>query len=246
MSVLSDAIKAIDPTPDKTKELTLSLNLISELSESKVREFQNEVDSCYRTSGTPENRKAPITFIISTHSEYRAFVKDDVGKIQDEVGEAIKLFTAGGSEGIVNGMTQLVSTGLKTILGEGQATQREMRSYFLTVQSRALVRYDFLAWRRNIYATGITNKMESALAVFASKASIDVHQLDLNTFLLAYEDQLHRMGFEDSEVIEYIEAAEEAFNRLRNSDPIPPVFSSNNNAIRQPKSAGTLAYFEID
>jgi len=162
MSVLADAIKALDPAPDKKKELTLALNLLSELSENKVKEFANEVQGSYRTAGTDENRTAPITTVVATHSEYRAYIKDDAGKIPGEVSTAIKKFVSGGSEQIITGIADLVTTAITAILGSGQATQQEVRSYYITVQARAMVRYDILAWRRLVEADGITSKLRLA------------------------------------------------------------------------------------
>lgn len=215
MSVLKDAINSLDPAPDKKKELTLALELISELASARVRSFGEEVATSYRTAGNGENRTAPITLVIASHSEYRAYVKSDAGKIATDVAEAVKKFVAGGSDNIVSGIAQLVTTGLTAILGSGQAMQQEMRSYYITVQSRALVRYDVLAWRRMIEATGITSQIESALALYASKASIDAEKLDLNTFLLAYEDQLFKMGFTEKQTIEYMDYAESVYWKLR-------------------------------
>lgn len=247
MSVLADAIKAIDPTPDKKTELTLALGLLSELSESKVRQFQEDVATSYRTAGTNENRSAPITTIVGTHSEYRAFVQQDVSKIATEVSAAIKKFVSGGSENIISGIADLVTTGLTAILGSGQATQQEMRSYYITVQARALVRYDVLAWRRLVEATAITSTIEACLAVYASKASIEVAALDLNTFLLAYEDQLTRMNFPEAEILEYIDAAEAVYKKLRGDSSAAPPSVVASPAVMlagpQPLKAGELTFF---
>ena len=54
MAILRDAINALDPAPDKKKQLTLSLNLVSELSASKADQFEQEVKASYRTAGTVE------------------------------------------------------------------------------------------------------------------------------------------------------------------------------------------------
>lgn len=219
MAVLADAIKAVDPAPDKKSELTLAVSLLSELSESKVNQFKGEVLESYRTAGTPENRTAPIELVVASHSEYRAYVKDDAGKVVTEVQSAIKDFVTGGSEAIIDGMAKLVTTGLQAILGGGEATQQEMRTYYLTVESRALVRYDIMAWRRRVEATGITQKIEDCIAIYASKASVKVSALDLNTFLLAYGDQLARMGFSEKETLEYLDYAEKVYERLRGNEP---------------------------
>jgi hypothetical protein len=221
MAILSDAIHALDPAPDKKTQLTLSLNLISELAEGKVKEFANEVENNHRTAGTTENRTIPISFVVAQHSEYRAYVKEDAGKIATEVSTAIQDFITGGSDKIVSGIAKLVTTGLSAILGTGQATQQEMRSYFVVAQSASIARYDIMAWRRTIEAEGITTKIEKCMAIYASKASVDISALDFNTFLIAYEEQLYKMKFSDEQLKEYIDYAEEIYKRLkRDSEPI--------------------------
>ena len=215
MSILSTAIKSVDPTPDKKKELTLALNLMNELAESKAKLFASEIAGSYRTAGTKENKTVPIVLVIAEHSEYRAYVKDDAGKIAEEVSDAIKKFVSGGSEQIINGIASLTTKGLTAILGAGQATQQEMRSYYITVQARAIVRYDIIAWRRIIEATGITSKIESCLAIYASKASVDVKKLDLNAFIAVYGQELKNMEFSEKEISEYMDYAEEVYEKLK-------------------------------
>jgi hypothetical protein len=215
VAILKQAIESLDPSKDKKTELTLALQLLSELSKSKVDQFAEDVKTSYRTAGTGENRTAPITLVIGSHSEYRAYVKSDVSKIATDVADAVKKFVAGGSDNIVNGIAQLVTTGLTAILGSGEGIQQEMMSYYITVQTTALVRYDIYAWRRQIEATGIIKQIESCLAVYASKASVDVQKLDLNTFLLAYDQQLSKMGFTEKQALEMVEYAEKVYFKLK-------------------------------
>ncbi|MEM7482499.1 MAG: hypothetical protein AAF481_15090 [Acidobacteriota bacterium] len=215
MSILSDAVEALDPTPDRKTELTLALNLLTELAKSNVKAFEAEVDLSHRTAGTPENKTAPITTVVARHSEYRAYVKEDVAKIAEEVASAIKKFVSGEPDAIIAGMGDLVTTAMESLLGSGEAIEESFQSYYVTVQSRALVRYDICAWRRTVEATGITSQIERASAIFACKASVDVGALDLNTFLLAYQDQLSMMGFPRDETLKYIDEAEKVYQKLK-------------------------------
>ena len=232
MAFLRNAINNLDPKKDKKTELTLALNLLTELSESKVREFEREIIADYRLAGTNESFTIPIKASIATQSEYRAYVKDDAGKIATEVADAIKKFVDGGADNIITGIADLVTTGLTAILGGGQAIQQEMKSYFVTAQEYGLVRYDIRAWRRIIEAEGITSEIEACLALYASKASVDVTKLDLNTFLLLYSNQLHKMGIDESDTLEYLRKAEEIYHKLIESNN-----KSNNNGIMAQNSS---------
>jgi hypothetical protein len=218
MSFLRDAINQLDPAPDKKKELTFALNLLSELCAQKVETFDRAITEDLRTAGSGENRTIPVTEILARHTEYRAYVKDDVGKIAKEVGDAVKKFVQGGSDKIIDGVGSLVTTALEAILGAGEGMQAEMKSYYIVVQDYAIARYDIRAWTRHIEAAGITSKIETAMAIVSFKSSADVTKISFNTFLLSYAAQLSLMGFTPQEQQEYMDYAEKIYNKLRNAN----------------------------
>jgi len=227
MAFLKDAIEALDPAPNKKSELTLSLNLISEMAENKVKDFDNYISEEIRTAGNGENRTIPVTEILSRHSEYRAYVKDDGAKVASEVSAAIKKFVGGGATNIIDGMSDLVTTGINAILGGGQAAQQEMVSYYIVVRSYGMARYDICAWSRSIEAEGITSKIEKAMAIYATKSSVDVTKISFNTFLLTYAQQLENMGIPEKNAEEYIDAAEKLYYRLKGAGSNSPVGLEN-------------------
>lgn len=244
MAVLKKAIEALDPAPDKKKQLTLALSLLSELCEQKVSQFTEAIESNLRTAGTVENRSVPVTEILATHTEYRAYVKDDAGKIATEVTDAIRKFIAGGSDNILDGVASIVTTGIQAIIGAGQAVQQEMSSYFIIVQSFGIIRFDIRIWCRMIEAEGITTQIESALATAAYKSSVDVTKLSLNTFLIAYQGQLSKLGIPEAEWEKYLDAAEAMYDRLRGDrpggGPEAPLVIGGSNFVAPAVLSGTL------
>ena len=218
MAVLRDAIKALDPAPDKKKELTFALNLLSELCAQKVAAFRQAIEDELRTAGNSENRTIPVTEILARHSEYRAYIKDDAGKIAKDVSTAVKKFVQGGADKIIDGVASLVTTGLEAILGAGEGMQAELASYYIVVQDYAIARYDLRAWTRHIEAVGITSKIETAMAIVSFKSSVDVTKVSFNTFLLAYGEQLALMAFTPKEQEEYLNYAEKIYHKLRNAN----------------------------
>jgi len=216
MAVLKNAIDALDPSHDKKKELTLALNLLAELCEQKVNGFEAAVKEELRTAGNAENKTIPVTEIIARHTEYRAYVKKDAGKMATEVAAAVKKFVSGGANDIIDGIASLVTTGLEAIIGGGSGDQEEMGSYYIVVQTYGIARYDIRAWSRKIEAVGITSQIETALALVAFKSSVDVMKISFNTFLLAYGAQLEAMKFPPEKQKEYIQYAKEIFDMLRN------------------------------
>jgi hypothetical protein len=215
MAVLKNAINALDPQPDKKKDLTLLLSLLSELCEQRVEKFVKMVEDDLRTAGNGENKTIPVTEILARHKEYRAYVKADAGKIATEVSAAIKKFVSGTATDIIDGVAGLVTTGIEAIIGAGEATQQEMSSYYIVVQDFGIARYDVCVWSRKIEAQGITSQIENALAIVAFKSSADVRKITLNTFLIAYAGQLAKMNFPPDKQLEYLEYAEKIYAKLR-------------------------------
>lgn len=220
MAVLKNAINALDPQPDKKKEITLLLALLSELCEQKVKEFSTSIEEELRVAGNGENKTIPVIEILARHKEYRAYVKQDAGKIASEVSAAIKKFISGSATDIIDGIASLVTTGLEAIIGAGTGTQQEMSSYYIVVQDFGIARYDIRAWSRQIEATGITSHIETAMAIVAFKSSVAVKKLSFNTFLIAYAGQLAQMGFPPDKQKEYLAYAKEIYESLRKDDSL--------------------------
>lgn len=215
MAFLKTAIEALDPSKDKKTQITLLLNLLSEMCEQKVNEFSKSIEEEFRTAGNGENRTIPVTEILARHREYRAYVRSDAGKIATEVSTAIKKFVSGGADNIIDGIASLVTTGLEAIIGAGSGSQQEMSSYYIVVQDYGIARYDIRVWSRNIEAQGITSQIETALAMAAFKSSVDVAKLSFNTFLIAYGSQLAAMKFPPNEQAQYLEYAEKIYEKLK-------------------------------
>lgn len=218
MSFLKNAINAIDPTPDKKKELTLAVNLLFELAEQKNALQEEALKELLRTAGTPENPTIPITNTLAFHSETRAYVKSNASTLVDTVTGAVKKFINGGADNIVDGIGELVTGGLEAILGAGSGSQASMHSYYIIVEGLSIVRFDIMAWQRKIEATGITTEIENAMTFTAFKSSVDVDKITFNTFLQAYKNQLEKLKFTDAELIAFIKKSKEVFELLRDSD----------------------------
>jgi hypothetical protein len=219
MSFLKNAIDALDPAPDKKKELTLALQVLFELAEQKTILFRRDLENNLRTAGTtPDNQTIPITQILAWHNETRAYVKDDASKVAEVVLGAIKKFIGGGTNEIIDGIGELASAALEGILGAGSGTQSEMHSYYIVVEGLSIVRMDISAWSRRIEASGITTKIENALAFQAVKSSVNVDAITFNTFLQAYKSQLDKLKLPPDKLKEFIIQSKEIFDLLRDSN----------------------------
>jgi hypothetical protein len=212
MSILKDAIKSVDPTPDKTKELTLSVNLLFELADQKKSLQEEWLKNYIRTAGTKDNPSIPITNTLAWHSETRAYVKKDSTDMVKNVSKALKQFI---SNDMINGVAGLLSSGINSILGSGMGVQSEMHSYYIIVDGLSIIRLDVTAWQRHIEATGITKHIENAMTFTAVKSSVDVNKISFNTFLYAYQYQLENLKIETSELKKYLLEAKDVFELLK-------------------------------
>lgn len=215
MSFLKNAIESVDPQPDKTKELTLALNLLYELAEQKSILFKKDLIENLRTAGTPENPTIPITSVLAWHQETRAYVKKSPKELVKTVENAIGKFIDGGSEQIISGIGDLVSRGLEGILGSGVGIQAEMHAYYIVVEALSIVRFDISAWSRRIEAKGITSNIQNALAFQTVKSSVDVDAITFNTFLQAYKSQLNKLNLPPDKLKAFIIESKEVFELLR-------------------------------
>lgn len=239
MAFLKNAINALDPAPDKKKELTLTLSLLSELCEQKVKEFTSTIENELRIAGTGENKTIPVTEILARHKEYRAYVKSDAGKIASEVSNSVKKFVSGGTNDIIDGISSLVTTGVEAIIGSGIGQQQEMSTYYIVVQDYGIARYDFRIWSRQVEAEGITSQIETTLACVAFKSSVDVKKISYNTFLIAYGSQMEAMNFPKDKQKEYLVYASEIYNRLRGDTDSKEYYKASS------LSAGQLTAFRM-
>ncbi|MEM7758646.1 MAG: hypothetical protein AAF298_11040 [Cyanobacteria bacterium P01_A01_bin.40] len=224
MGTLRDTIKTVDSTPGKTEEMTLALNLLSELATQKAIQFKTDLTESLRTAGSPENRTIPITEIISWRSESRAYVEDNSGKLSDEIKGSLTDFLGvftGDSEikdkatKVVDGMTRLLTTALEALLGSASGREETRSMYYVIVDGLAITRIDISVWSRKIEAKGITEYIQNAMVFQAVKSSVDVNKISFNTFLQAYKAQLAGMKLPEEELMTYIKSAKEVFNILR-------------------------------
>ncbi|MDR2477356.1 MAG: hypothetical protein LBD18_06195 [Treponema sp.] len=218
MSVLKKAIDALDPAPDKKKEITLALSLLFENVEKKIELQEAFLKNYLRTAGTEENPTVPITNILGWHREGRAYIKSDASKLVGEVTGALKKFISGGTEEIISGIGDLLVTGLTVLLGSGSGDEGEMQSYFIAVEGLAITRIDVVGWQRHIEVAGFTSQIEHALAFTVSKSSVNVDKITFNTFLQAYNAQLQKMKIPKDQLKIMIVEAKEVFELLRDKD----------------------------
>jgi len=246
MAALKNAIKVIDPTPDKKSEHTLLVTLLGELCEQHRNRLESEIRTSLRTAGEGENQTVPIERIIGIFKDSRAYVRSDAGKIADEVSKAVKQFVNLKINDIVDGIAGLLTVGLNVLVGSGVAEQRDLGTYYITADDVAVVRYDVQVWSRKIEVTGLTSAIESAMAIVAYRSSVKVSKVSLNTFRAAYGSQLNEMknlSAEDRK--KYLEIGVQNFKDLGGGSKVENGLETSESELELPEPTGFIYPAEI-
>lgn len=219
MSVIKDIVEKEDPAKQKTAEIKEALNLLYQLSKQKADIFAEQIAKDLRNAGTTENRTVPITVILGNHQEIRAITKDTPdGDITKGIGNALKQVLTRSKDDIIDGLTALIDTGLKAILGVGEGEERQEHTYYVATEGMSIVRLDLIYWCRCITASGITAYAEKSIVCTAVKSSVDVAKIDFNAFLAAYQAQLVRCKFNDDQLKEELKNAREIYKMLTDNN----------------------------
>ncbi len=200
MSALHTAIKQFDGSDEKKEEISFALNLLEELAKAKCDRFKIDVKELHEKARNKENDQLPVQYEIYSHSESRAYKKDSQDNLPNSVSDAVRKFVSGGSDNIINGISNLVTSTLNILLPEGDGQMEEQNIYACYVGDFAVARLDIMLWRKSVEALSISQHIEKCIAYYAVESSIDVEVLDLNTFLLMFEKGLKNIDLNESEI----------------------------------------------
>lgn len=214
MSKIKNAIKSVDTTLDNANEIKEILQLLYELSDEKATTFQNTISEDLRTAGTIENPTVPISYKLASLKEIRITTSETPSEFISEIGESLKSIITGTSDGVINGISSLINTGLKTILGAGEGEERLRKEYYIATEGLSIVRLDVMMWSRSITATSITKYAEDSIVCVVEKSSVDLSKVDFNSFLSAYNIQLLKSNLEEQNILEEIENAKKVYKEL--------------------------------
>lgn len=221
MSVIKDAIASVDQSESKAAEIKELLNVLYNYGTEKAKVFEDTIDADLRTAGTPENKTVPVSAKIASHQEIRVTTKDTPDTdITDTIGTVLKEVLTGTKDGIIDGLTDLIDTGLKVVLGAGEGEEREDHTYYIATEGLAIVRLDLRYWCRQVTAESITKYAEKSIVCTAVKSSVDVNKIDLNTFLATYSVQLSKCQIPDDQLKEEIKNAKDIYELLADKSDV--------------------------
>ncbi|KAI0883733.1 uncharacterized protein GGS22DRAFT_189699 [Annulohypoxylon maeteangense] len=108
--------------------------------------------------------------------------------------------------------TKIVSSALEGILSTTSAGEHEEQRFFVYVQYNAIIRLDVMLWRWNFTGKGFSDKYENAFGYLICTSVVDVSALKTAEFVYLISEYA---GDSDEEVVKYVKAMEDIYNRSR-------------------------------
>lgn len=215
MSAIKAAIKSFDTADEKFEEQLEAVRALEALGAAKAEIFVRDIQTSLLTAGEEKsNKTVPVTFVVGSRKEIRAFSSSEAGNIGRVVNDSLASFLSGKKENIVNGIGNLVSNAMNIFLGEGEASSDTIEMYYVATDGLSPVRVDIKSWFQCVQAKSITSRMERVVTVVATKSVIDVNRIDLGTFLYLYQGQFDVNTMTQEELSDAIDAAADIYNKF--------------------------------
>ena len=215
MSAIKSAIKAFDAADEKYEEQLEAVRALEALGAAKAEIFVRDIQSSLLTAGEERsNKTVPVTFMVGSRKEIRAFSSSEAGNIGQVVNDSLASFLSGNKDTIVKGIGNLISSAMNIFLGEGEATSDTIEMYYVATDGLSPVRVDIKSWYQCATAKSITTKMERVVTVVATKSVIDVTRIDLGTFLYLFQGQFDVDKMTQEELSAAVDAAADIYNKF--------------------------------
>ncbi len=215
MSSIKSKVKSLDSTNEKFEEQLEAVRALEALGAAKAEIFVRDIQTNLLTAGEEKsNKTVPVTFMVGSKKEIRAFSSSEAGNIGKVVNDSLTSFLSGNKNTIINGIGNLISSAMNIFLGEGEATNDTIEMYYVATDGLSPVRVDIKSWFQCTTAKSITSRMERVVAVVATKSVIDVTRIDLGTFLYLYQGQFDVSKMTQEELQAAIDAAADVYNKF--------------------------------
>lgn len=193
MGVIKDIVNQVDKSEEEKQKLGETLDLLVSLADAKSEHCQKVIEDDLRSGRVAGNDTLyfPITHVADKRVQYRCITTDTPGDLVPTIAEAITgMFDSHTPQNIINGIANTANEFLKVILGAGEGTEQYAQVYTTGVDgsgmAMSLVRTDIMFWCRQITASSLKEKMNSALSCVAYKSVIDVSKIKFDDFRNVY------------------------------------------------------------
>ena len=231
MGVIREAVNGLDSSDELLNSQKDSINILSDLAESKSELFRAEILESLRTSGTPENQALPIDSIIASEVFTHAYHSNNFSLIESTITDSFKDFMNGGTESILTGVGKILSGAAQTLLGVSSGSSKTYKSSFIVPENLSMIRVDVRLWCMDVSAQSIRSVVENVFAAATYKSIIDLTKIGYSTFLHYYQSQLDRTGMTGDELASHLEKAGQIYQLINSNTFNAAPTSSNGESV---------------
>lgn len=226
MSTIRKTIEEADRSKPLTEEGKEVLETLFALAEQQADVFMMEIIDSIKIG---DDKKIPVTSLVSQTKEIRAMTKKSTQDIQNTVKECLDSFL-NGEPNIVKGIEKLLSGALTVFLGESIGTMSKTEKYYVLTEGLSTVRFDVKCWYRSVQSASLIDRAEKVACIVGTKSVVDLSKIDLSTFIYLYQDQLRKSGIKGDDLQNEIKKVKEIYNDFQNNTNVN-LTSKNNSAI---------------
>jgi len=247
MGAIRNAVMSFDPAPDRAKEQKELVETLAQLAETKAENYEMAIQQELNDAGSNTNRTVPIEAILVTKRETHAYSSSKVDQIGKTIGSSLKQFASGTADGILNGVTTLMTEALTAFLGEASAATGTTEQYYVMTEGLSVIRVDLKAWYLNVQSGGISTNMQRVSAFVAAKSAVDLAKIKFNTFLNLYQKQLAAAKIDQEKIQVALQEARKiyvSFNNPQNAAraaALPADLAMENVVVPDPPASFQLA-----
>lgn len=214
MSLIGDVIDEFDGSDELAQLQRETVEALAALGQSKGEAFDLEIKESLLSAGNGTNLTVPVSSVLRSLIDLRAYSSTEVGKIGEVVKDALSRFISGAEEDIIEGIGSLISDTLAVFLGEASASTGTIEEYYVATEGLSIIRVDMKAWYLNVSAESIRSKMERATSIVAIKSVVDLAKVDFSTFLNLYQQMLGESKLSPEQISKALDEARRIYKEF--------------------------------
>lgn len=250
MGFVSEVINGLDKSKENYDELKESLDLLVSLVGAKASGFESEIEDMLKL-GKVESESSlylPITHVQQKMVQYRCSSTNDVTTLLKDVTDTvISFFDEGTAENIIKGVSNMVISALKTLVGIAEGSEDFVKIHAVAIDGNpsalSIVRTDYVIWSRRLSSKALKEVMTSSYSCVAYKSVVDVSKMKFDDFRSVYAKVLSSSGDTSvDEIIKMIEDAKKIFKVLGGEINDSPKWASRQ--LRADRPVNLITYSE--
>ncbi|MEQ9862644.1 hypothetical protein OI450_07065 [Pectobacterium cacticida] len=207
--------KEIDKSGQLSDETKEALSFLSELANKQLTLYKLTITD--ELKNAEQSKTLPITAIINRDGQTRSYLKKEADNINKVVDEAAGMFID--EQSIATGIGNIIKLLVSSFLGSSEGEEVYREKYLCYTDGISLLRFDFLAWKRNVKTQSLLTHTESVSAYYYTISVVDVTKVDFQTFAALYKDVLKSAGDSAEEIIKSLDDLHKIYDRLRQKTP---------------------------